>query len=51
MTLLEARVLIEDWRKQYNHIRSHSSLRYLSPAPEAIRSAPMLATLTKQVVQ
>ena len=45
-TLLEARILIEDWRKEYNHIRPHSSLRYRPPAPEAIQSAPMLATLT-----
>ena len=45
-TLLEARILIEYWRKEYNHIRPHSSLRYRPPAPEAIQSAPMLATLT-----
>jgi len=45
-TLLEARILIEDWRKEYNHIRPHSSLRYRPPAPEAIQSALMLATLT-----
>ena len=45
-TLLEARILIEDWRKEYNHIRPHSSLGYRPPAPEAIQSAPMLATLT-----
>ena len=25
-TLLEARVLIENWRREYNHIRPHSSL-------------------------
>jgi transposase InsO family protein len=45
-TLLEARILIEYWRKGYNHIRPHSSLRYRPPAPEAIQSAPMLGTLT-----
>ena len=36
-TLLEAQVLIENWRKEYNHIRPHSSLGYKPPAPEAIQ--------------
>ena len=35
-TLLEAKVLIERWRVQYNTIRPHSSLGYHPPAPEAI---------------
>ena len=35
-TLLEAKVLIEQWRKEYNQIRPHSSLGYVPPAPEAI---------------
>ena len=34
-TLTEARVLIADWRKEYNQIRPHSSLGYRPPAPEA----------------
>jgi len=34
-TLTEARVLIEQWRMEYNHIRPHSSLGYRSPVPEA----------------
>ena len=33
-TLLEAQVLIERWRKEYNTIRPHSSLGYVPPAPE-----------------
>jgi len=37
-TLLEARVLIENWRREYNQIRPHSSLGYRPPAPQAIRS-------------
>ena len=37
-TLMEARVLIERWRKEYNQVRPHSSLGYRSPAPEAIMS-------------
>jgi transposase InsO family protein len=32
----EARVVIENWRKQYNIVRPHSSLGYRPPAPEAI---------------
>ena len=37
-SLEEARVLIEQWRQEYNHIRPHSSLGYRPPAPEAIMS-------------
>ena len=36
-TLLEAKVLVERWRKEYNTIRPHSSLGYRPPAPESIR--------------
>lgn len=36
-TLLEAKVLIERWRREYNTIRPHSSLGYRPPAPEAIQ--------------
>jgi transposase InsO family protein len=41
-TLMEAKILIEQWRMDYNHIRPHSSLGYRPPAPEAI----MLKILT-----
>ena len=34
-TLLEAKVVIENWRREYNQIRPHSSLGYRPPAPEA----------------
>ena len=30
-TLLEAKVLIENWRKEYNQFRPHSSLNYQPP--------------------
>ena len=30
-TLTEARVVIEDWRWKYNHLRPHGSLGYISP--------------------
>jgi len=35
-TLTEARVLIADWRKDYNQVRPHSAKGYKPPAPEAI---------------
>ena len=35
-TLLEARVVIENWRRIYNQIRPHSPLGYQPPAPEAL---------------
>jgi putative transposase len=38
-TLLEAKVLIERWRRHYNAVRPHSSLGYRPPAPEAIQPA------------
>lgn len=34
-TLTEARILIEQWRREYNHFRPHSALGYRPPAPEA----------------
>jgi putative transposase len=34
-TLIEAKVLIAQWRKEYNQVRPHSSLGYKPPAPEA----------------
>lgn len=30
-TLLEARVLVENWRIEYNTVRPHSTLGYLTP--------------------
>ena len=35
VTLEEARILIEQWRREYNQVRPHSSLGYRPPAPEA----------------
>ena len=35
--LKEAKVLIENWRKEYNSVRPHSSLGYRPPAPAAIQ--------------
>jgi len=50
MTLLEAQVLIENWRKDYNQIRPHSALGYRPPAPEAIMPAYDSTSLTLSVV-
>jgi len=41
-TLTEARILIEQWRKEYNHIRPHSALGYRPPAPEV--TMPVILT-------
>jgi len=38
-TLLEAKVLIERWRRNYNTRRPHRSLGYRPPGPEAIQPA------------
>ncbi len=35
-TLIEARILIEQWRRHYNGVRPHSALGYRPPAPETI---------------
>ncbi len=33
-SLVEAKVVIENWRKHYNEVRPHSSLNYRPPAPK-----------------
>jgi Integrase core domain len=41
-TLAEARIIVESWRKEYNHSRPHSALGYLTPQEFAIhRSSRM----------
>ena len=39
-TLEEAKVLIEQWRKEYNQVRPHSVRNNRPPAPEAILTMP-----------
>jgi putative transposase len=39
-TLKEAQIVIEEWRRHYNHKRPHSSLSYRPPAPEVIVPLP-----------
>jgi putative transposase len=41
MILEEAKVLIEQWRMEYNQVLPHSSLGYKPPAPEAILTGVM----------
>jgi hypothetical protein len=46
-TLKEAKIVIEQWRKHYNTIRPHSSLRNQPPAPEVLQwPAPQLKPAT-----
>jgi putative transposase len=42
-TLQEAKILIENWRCEYNEIRPHGSLGYRPPAPQARTLIPALA--------
>ena len=51
-TLLEAQVLVEVWRHEYNQLRPQSALGYRAPAPEAIEPSwiEVAAGLTHQVV-
>jgi len=53
-TLLEAKILIENWRRHYNAVRPHSSLGYKPPAPEAMVTLDhnlLVEKLTLEVVQ
>ena len=40
-TLAEAKILIEQWRREYNQVRPHSSLGYRPPVPEAIMASAL----------
>ena len=42
-TLLEAKVLVDRRKAEYNTVRPHSSLNYRPPAPEAIKSENAVA--------
>ena len=41
-TMTETKILIEEWRREYNQVQPHSALVYQPPAPEVI----MPVTLT-----
>lgn len=50
-TLKEAQIIIENWRREYNHVRPHSSLNYRPPAPLAtISMLPLYAVEGLQAV-
>lgn len=51
-TLLEARVIVEQWRQQYNQMRPHSSLGYKTPVEFAreFRSKLRVATLPSALI-
>jgi transposase InsO family protein len=48
-TVLEAKVITERWRKEYNTIRPHSSLAYRPPAPEVHPPSSWRASFPRQV--
>ena len=47
-TLLEAKVLIERWRRAYNTVRPHSSLSYQPPALEATQPCSLASATPQQ---
>ena len=48
--LKEAKVLVKQWRREYNEFRPSTAKGYQSPAPVAIQLAFMQGTLTFKVV-
>ena len=46
-TLAEAKIIVESWRRHFNTVRPHGSLRYKPPAPEVFIPA-MTARATAQ---
>jgi transposase InsO family protein len=47
-SLLEAKVLVEQWRRHYNTVRSHSSIGYRPPARGAIQ-LPSMGAVAKLI--
>ena len=45
---LEAKVIIQEWRRHYNEIRPHSSLNYRTPAEFIVGLKNDLLTDTKR---
>lgn len=48
-SISEASVIIGEWRREYNEIRPHSSLGYLTPSEFARRSKLSIASLTQSL--
>ena len=45
--LHEAKAIIEQWRRECNTIRPHTSLGFRPPAPETIRPADLASAMWK----
>jgi putative transposase len=39
-SLMQARLALEDWRRDYNHVRPHSRIGWLAPAVYAANLSP-----------
>ena len=46
--LREARIVIEQWRWEYNHVRPHSSLGYRSPAQVGVEARAAMSVESRQ---
>lgn len=46
----EAKIIIEQWRKEYNTVRPHSALYYRPTAPEAIQLPELAVPLIGAIV-
>jgi len=44
-SIVEATVVVEDWRREYNEYRPHSSLGYMTPVEFSRLSLPPVAPL------
>jgi len=49
-TVKETQIIIEQWWREYNHIRPHSSLHYRPPKPEAVLMPLLADPLMAEVV-
>ncbi len=49
-TLTEAKVLIEQWRREYNQVRPHSSLGYRPPAPESVWVLELVESIWESIL-
>ena len=47
--LAEARVILEQWRVEYNQLLPHSALRYQTPEEFAARHNPKWAVVSKDL--
>ena len=49
-SLNEAKIIIEQWRKEYNTVRPHSALHYRPPKPEAVQMPELAPPLVGVVI-